>query len=154
MISLSRSLLGIGGEFGHGTDDLLGISLHGTARGTEYGAVDAASANLRGGALSVEIDFGLTADEYVFDLIVSAALDGILGDFASVDILGLDPSYASTVGTVLDDLGAGLTEIYRLTLTQRQLLAQRQVPEPAPLLLLIVGGTALLRGLTRRASRA
>lgn len=125
VISVTRSLIDIGGEFGHGINDVLSMSLDGTTRGTEYGAIDASTVNLRGGILDVDINFALTADEYLFDLVLSYDVDGILGDFGNVVLAGLDPRYAFTSGIVSDDFGMGLVEVYRLELTRQA------VPIPA-----------------------
>ena len=73
----------------------------------------------------------------VFDLIVSDSIDGITGDFGNLSILGLDPSYSVTAGTVIDDLGAGQVEIYRLQIDRDAIL--EQVPEPEALLLTAFG---------------
>jgi len=133
VIGLTRSLLDIGGEFGHGIGDLLQFTLDGNERGVSYGAIDAATVNLRGGMLSIDIDFALTAEQYVFDLILSAGIDGIVGDFVSVALNGLDSLYSYSTEIVLDDFGAGTVEVYRLALTRRG------VPEPAGGALLLVG---------------
>ena len=108
-----------------------------------YGALNAANVNLRGGDLAVAINFALTADEYFFDLILSAGIDGIVGDFASVFLTGLDPLYTFTSGIVLEDFGNGLVEVYRLTLLRGVV-----VSEPGMTALLLLG--LALAGLRRR----
>ena len=145
-IELQRSLIDVGGEFALGIDDLLHISLDGTGRGTEYGAINTDTLNLLGGMLSVEVGFALTADTYVFDLITSSSDDGILGDFDSLSVTGYDPGYSLFAGIVLDDIGIGLgpTEIYRLTLS-------RIDPVPVPAAVWLFGtGIFGLMGLARR----
>ncbi|NCF83127.1 MAG: PEP-CTERM sorting domain-containing protein [Proteobacteria bacterium] len=144
VIGLTRSLLDIGGEFGHGMDDFLQFSLDGIDRGITYGAINARNVNLRGGHLAIDINFGLTAQEYAFDLILSTGMDEIIGDFASVALTGLDPFYNFTSGVVRDDSGPGLVEVYRLAVTRRG------VPEPASVALLLLG---LLGVIVQRSSR-
>jgi hypothetical protein len=119
-IELQRSLIEVGGEFALGIDDVLQITLDGTSRGTGYGAIDTDTANLLGGTLAVDVGFALTENNYVFDLITSSSADGILGDFASLNVTGYDAGYSLFAGIVLDDIGLefGPTEIYRLTLTR------------------------------------
>jgi hypothetical protein len=151
-IRLQRSLLSVGQEFALGVDDLLGIRIESADRITGYGAVDASIVTLLGGELEVVFDLAGLAQGMVFDLIVSGSMDGISGDFSNVSISGLGAGYSVIAGTVLDDLGSGLVEIYRLRIAM-------QVPSPAPLALLLSAGLLAVavtrtRSAGRQVSRA
>ncbi|MEM6999706.1 MAG: PEP-CTERM sorting domain-containing protein [Pseudomonadota bacterium] len=147
-ISLTRSILDVGTEFGLGVDDLLRISIDGTQRGVSYGAINAGTVSLRGGALSVDINFLLSAEQYVFDLIKTSALDAIVGDFASFVLNGFDSRYSFSNGVVTADFGSGLVDVYRLV------LRRQPVPAPSAIALLLIGGLGLVLLRRRRGARA
>lgn len=134
-IDLRRSVLDIGGEFGFGVDDVLRITIDGLTRGDEYGAINADTVTLLGSDLEVVLEFSPATGDF-FDLIVSGDFDGISGDFGSLTVLNLDPNLSYSAGIVVDDVGSGPVEIFRLSITT--------VPEPSsvviwPLLGLAVG---------------
>jgi hypothetical protein len=117
--------------------------LGGTARGTDYGAIDALSAVLDGD-LVVSFEFLPIIAPFDFDLIVTELSDGITGDFLSLSILGLSPMFYATAGIVTHDFGNGAVEVYRLTI--------HEASEPGVLAIFVLGLVGL--GLMRRRRRA
>jgi hypothetical protein len=80
---------------------------------------------------------------YTYDLIVSAALDGILGDFDAVSVEGLGAGHNAFWGVETTD-GASPVEVFRLYV----------VPEPNPGVLVALGLLALVsRACRARAGR-
>ena len=100
------------------------LDIDGFLRGIDYGAFDVGSAVLDG---ALEVMFSFTPSSGIFDLIVSEALNGIVGDFGSVSVLGLEPGTAYSAGIVTDQVGGMDVEIYRLTVGSGQ-----PMPAPAP----------------------
>jgi hypothetical protein len=134
---LRRSLVEVADRLFLGGGTRLQIDIEGGSRVSQYGAIDTDSAFL-GGMLEVNFGFIPLANSMVFDLVVSASVNGIGGDFANVNILGLDPDYNATSGIVIDNIGGSGVEIYRLR------IARAGVPEPASLLLMLLAFGVLL----------
>jgi hypothetical protein len=137
VLSLERSLLGVGDTFTLGDGAAVHIDIDGLLRGLEYGAIDAAAA--LDGLLQIDlaglVPFG---DVMIFDLIRSGSATGIDGDFDALSFLGVPLGYSPVAGIELDGV-----EIYRLRLT-------RDVPEPGTGLLVLVAAGVLF-ALRRRA---
>jgi hypothetical protein len=109
-----------------GTGATLNIDIDGLLRGSEYGAIDAGLASLSG-VLAIDFsDLVPLAGTMVFDLLRSGAIDGILGDFASVTFTGLQSGYSVLAGIELDGV-----EVYRVR------VVSQSVPEPGTLALLL-----------------
>jgi hypothetical protein len=105
------------------------IDIAGLLRGTQYSAIDADAAALRG---DLAIAFTAPAKNGVYDLIVSAALDGIFGDFDSVTVAGLGAGQSASWGIETTG-GTSPVEVWRL----------RVVPEPTSGALVAFGLLAL-----------
>lgn len=142
LLSVERSRLTLGNAL-LGDGLLTHIEIDGLARGSEYGAIDALDAFLAG---SIEFDLGdlvFSDSVAVFDILRSGAADGISGDFNGFSFINLPVGYAATAGIELD----GGVEIYRVR------LARSDLPEPAPLALLLAGAGLLARVRRRAACR-
>ena len=109
----------------------LRLAMDGIDRGMGYAAIDAATAQLDG---ALEVLFTFQPVMMAFDLIISGSSNGIIGDFASVDIMGLLPGTMVTSGIVTDNFGMGDVEVYRLNIGQVVV----ETPEPASLALFLI----------------
>ena len=96
-----------------------------------YSAIDTAAAVLDGG---LEVVF-MRAQKGVYDLIVTDAPGGIIGDFANVAISGLAAGQSALYGVTTANVGGNTVAVYRLQI----------VPEPSPMLLFALGLVALAR---------
>jgi hypothetical protein len=120
LLALDGSLIDIGDAFTFGAGALMHMSIDGLLRGTDYGAIDVAAAELAG---LLEVDFGglvFNGNAAVFDLIRSGDANGIQGDFTSFSFINLPTGYTATAGIEADGV-----EVYRVRLTRAQ------VPEPS-----------------------
>jgi len=142
---LDNSLMTVANGLTLGAGATLNIDIDGLLRGSEYGAIDAGLATLNG-VLAIDFsDLVPLAGTMVFDLLRSGAIDGILGDFASVTFIGLQSGYSVLAGIELDGV-----EVYRVR------VASQSVPEPGTwaLLLSCVGAALWLRVARPRATGA
>jgi len=139
---LERSTLTVGDDIVFDIGASLSVLIFGTDRGTGYGAIDTGAAALDG---RLQLDLGgasaMAGD--TFDLIVSAGLGQITGDFIGVDVLGLGAGLVAQFGVVTDVINGQQVDIYRLS------LAAQTVPEPASLALSALA-LLLLAGARRR----
>lgn len=125
-LSLTRSHAVADGSMRLDVGSTTTLAIDGTARGTEYGALTANDLLIGesfGGVttdtvLSIVFNETPDVDAFDFDLIVTRQPDGIAQDFETVDIVNLDPDFTATTAIVVDDLGMGPVEIYRLSLTR------------------------------------
>lgn len=144
-LSLDDSLMTVGNEFTLGADATLRIDIDGLLRGDEYGAIDAALANLDGLLALDFTDLLPGAGTMVFDLVRSGAVDGIVGDFSSLLFTGLQSGYSVLAGVELDGV-----EVYRVRVTRHA------VPEPATWALVIASllSVSLMRAAHRTRCRS
>jgi hypothetical protein len=136
-VMLRRSIIDVADRLVFGAGSELGIRIEGENRVTEYGAIDAQSIRL-GGLLDLAFDFLPTVGNAIFDLLVSGSADGISGDFAQVNVVGLDPLFNASSGVELVSFGGEVVEVYRLR------IARNAVPEPPTLLLFLMAGVLLI----------
>ncbi len=124
-----------------GDGSTLQLNMDGTIRGVNFAAIDANTA-LLDGVLKILFTFELTALT-TFDLIISGSPNGIGGDFASFNVMGLDNGIVTSKGVVLDNFGDGPVEVYRMIV---------DVPEPGTTWLLGAGllGMILVMRIRRR----
>ncbi len=132
-LSLTRSLLDVGGELWLDDGSEMRLDIDGFARGLEYGAIDAGTAQLDGN-LSVEFNSVLTTPGY-WDLITLDAGSIFAGDFDSVEVLGVTAEAAWSLGFATDHYGQA---VYRLEVTGG-LPDPASVPAPGAIGLLGVG---------------
>lgn len=138
-LGLTRTLADVTGELLLDIGAEIHLGIDGLIRGSEYGAIDAHDATLMGD-LFVDFNFLPILETLSFDLIVTELIDGIIGNFDNVSILGLT-GYSTTTEIVIDTVNNQSVEIYRLN------LVRRGVPEPETLVLLCLGLVGL--GFTR-----
>ena len=87
--------------------------------------------------MQVVFDFAPAPGSYVFDLIVTESLDGIMGTFDSFNVFNLDPMFKVTHGVEI----AGGVDVYRLRIGTT-------LSEPSSLALL--AASLALLGIVRR----
>jgi hypothetical protein len=119
-----------------GDGSTIQFDIDGFLRGIDYGAVDADTAFLDG---ILDVLFSFTPVAGIFDLILSDSLNGILGDFNAVNIMGLAPGTLFTHGIVIDNN----VEIYRLEIGS-------SIPVPEPSMLLILAPGLMIIAIARR----
>jgi len=122
----------------------LSFYLDGLTHGVDYGAFDVGDALLDG---NLDVVFGFPPGSSIFDLIVTESSSGIVGDFDTVNFIGLDPNTVVSAGIELDDFGNGNVEVYRVRVGD----AAAAVPEPSTALLFAAGVALLVVG--RRTGR-
>ncbi len=135
-LELERSALRVGNIFTLGAETSTRIEIDGLLRGSQFGSVDAAIARLDG---QMEFDFGdldFMGPSAFFDVIRSASVNGIDGDFDTLSFVDLVPGYRASAGIELD---AGV-QVYRVRLARAA-----SVPAPTTALLLLVAFTAIAR---------
>lgn len=132
-LNLNDNLAILDGTMTLGDGATLQLGIDGLLRGTDYGAFDATMAMLDG---DLDVVFGLPVVSGIFDLIVTRAINSILGDFASVNVDGLASGTLFSAGIEQVDFGNGLVDVYRVRVGED---AQGGVPEPYTLWLLAIG---------------
>ncbi|MEM7222584.1 MAG: PEP-CTERM sorting domain-containing protein [Pseudomonadota bacterium] len=145
-LTLDEILLTVNDELTFGVGSTLEMVMDGTNRGIDFAAIDAAEVMLNG-ALEVLFTFQPAA-MMAFDLIISGSSDGILGDFTSVDIMGLTDGTMVTSGFVLDNFGMGPVEVYRLVIGEVVV-----TPEPGTLWIFAIGLLGVILVVRPRAVR-
>ena len=86
--NLNGNLAVLSDTMTRGDGSTIQLDIDGILRGIDYGAIDTNTAILDG---SLDVLFSFDPMPGVFDLIVSDLLNGIIGDFDAVNIMGLAP---------------------------------------------------------------
>lgn len=120
-VELNESLVNLAADLTLGPGSGLIVQVDGLSRGTDYGAIDAATAALDG-TIDILFEFAPPPGSHSFDLIrATDSGSAIVGNFApgGVTVSGLAASYTVTTGIVPGTVGGQPASIFRVTVSSQ-----------------------------------